>query len=54
MYLKNCEKTCTENFRWASYTFTMCVLILHTEVSVGIFMFYTEVLDPVLSVKRIC
>lgn len=54
MYVKNCEKTHTENFHWPSYVFTMCVMILHTDVSVGKRMFCTEVLDPVLGVKRIC
>lgn len=54
MYLKNCKKICTENFYWLSYMFTMCVVVLHTDVTVGIFMFYAEVLDPVLGVKRIC
>lgn len=54
MYVKNCEKTRAEGFHWPSYVFTMCVLILHTGVSVGILILYTEVLDPVLGVKRIC
>lgn len=53
MYLKKCEKTFAENFH-CPYTFTMCVLILHAAVSVGRSMFYTEVLDPVLGVTRIC
>lgn len=53
IYLKKCEKTCAENFHWP-YTFTTCVLTLHAAVSVGRSMFYTEVLDPVLAVTRIC
>lgn len=46
-------ENCTEDFHWP-YMFIMCVLILHTAVSVGTSMFYTEVLDPVLGVTRTC
>lgn len=52
MHLENCQKTSIEDFHSPFYTLTMYVLILHTDVSV--FMFDTEVLDPVLGVKIIC